>query len=107
MIRNGEDSAAQREKASFMTSVRLVWVSRTPEMFMVRPRTSRQDLSLSCLPMACMPLVLWRSHVISVQATFSELRDIIGATSTGPLSSHVDCYITGATGAEKVSDYAD
>lgn len=65
MIRNGEDSAAQREKASFMTSVRLVWVSRTPEMFMVRPRTSRPNLSLSCLPMACMPLV-YRGGVVEI-----------------------------------------
>lgn len=38
LLRNGEDSVAQREQASFMTHAHLVWVSRTPEMFLVSPR---------------------------------------------------------------------
>ena len=35
LLRNGDDAATQREQASFLASVRLLWVSRSPEMFLV------------------------------------------------------------------------
>lgn len=68
LLRTGEDASAQREKAAFMTSAHLLWVSRTPEMFL---------------------------------ATFHELRDIVGATRSGPLRVRVECFITAADESEK------